>query len=335
MYHLAGAPSAPDGGYDADIVILSLDRADETIAAIASSLAQRGCTRHVWVVDQGSSMASLRRLIAAVAGREDATLVALSRNHGVAGGRNHGSAMGHGRVIIALDNDAEFAAPDTAASMIAALDTDPALAVIGCRIVAFDGGRDDLSSWGYPAALLPHAAEAFESVTYVGAGHAIRRAAWDDAGGYDGALFFCWEEYDFALRAIARGWRLRYRGDIVIRHKVAAEHRVRWPGHRWYYFVRNRLYIGRKHGDSWLSLAPRAAGYFVRGLRNGLALDTARAVIAAARMVPPAPLEPLPRPALEYLRRHDTAWRGSWFARLGREVCALLPEPPPLPRQQR
>ena len=90
MYHLAGAPSAPDGGYDADIVILSLDRADETIAAIASSLAQRGCTRHVWVVDQGSSMASLRRLIAAVAGREDATLVALSRNHGVAGGRNHG-----------------------------------------------------------------------------------------------------------------------------------------------------------------------------------------------------------------------------------------------------
>jgi GT2 family glycosyltransferase len=82
-------------------------------------------------------------------------------------------------------------------------------------------GDDDLSSWGYPSALLTSTRETFEAATFVGAGHAIRRAAWDDAGGYDARLFFCWEEYDFCLRAIARFWRARYRGDIVVRHKVS------------------------------------------------------------------------------------------------------------------
>jgi hypothetical protein len=34
-------------------------------------------------------------------------------------------------------------------------------------------------------------------VTFVGAGHAIQRVAWEQASGYDDSLFFCWEEYDF------------------------------------------------------------------------------------------------------------------------------------------
>ena len=33
-HHIAGAAGAPDCEYDADVVILSLDRAEETIAAI-------------------------------------------------------------------------------------------------------------------------------------------------------------------------------------------------------------------------------------------------------------------------------------------------------------
>ena len=74
--------------------------------------------------------------------------------------------------------------------------------------------------------------------------------AWQQAGGYDSRLFFCWEEFYFCLRAIALGWRVRYRGDIVIRHKVAAERRVDWSSARWFYFVRNRLYIERKLGRS-------------------------------------------------------------------------------------
>ncbi|MDQ2802467.1 MAG: glycosyltransferase family 2 protein [Pseudomonadota bacterium] len=111
----------------ADVVILALDRPEETEAAIASALAQQGVSRHVFVVDQGSHANSLARLARAVAGREDATLVSLRRNLGVAGGRNRGAALGHGRVIVGLDNDALFGGPDTLARAVAGFEDDPAL----------------------------------------------------------------------------------------------------------------------------------------------------------------------------------------------------------------
>ncbi len=325
MQHIAGARSAPDGDYDADVVILALDRAEETEQAVTSALAQEGVDRHVFVVDQGSRPENLARLAAAVAGRADATLVRLDRNWGVAGGRNRGSALGHGRVIVALDNDAEFADARTLARAVAAMDADPQAAAHAFRIVVFDGGQDDLSSWGYPQSLLPRAGETFGTVTFVGAGHAIRRAAWDDAGGYDDALFFCWEEYDFCLRAIARGWRVGYRGDIVIRHKVSPERRFAWSGTRWFYFVRNRLYIGRKSGEGWLGMAPRIGGYVVKGARNGVLVQTLRALPAAWRMARTAAPTRLPDAARAYLAQNDKAHRGSTLARLRREVLAALP----------
>ena len=49
--HLAGAPSPPSGDYDADIIILALDRPEETRAAIVSAVMQRGISRHITVVD--------------------------------------------------------------------------------------------------------------------------------------------------------------------------------------------------------------------------------------------------------------------------------------------
>ena len=333
MQHIAGAAAPPAQDYDADVVILALDRVVETLQAIASALAQRGLSRHVFVVDQGSQPDNLARLAAAVAGRGDATLLRLARNHGVAGGRNRGSACGHGRVIVALDNDAEFADADTLARAVAALDAAADVAALGFRIVVFADGSDDLSSWGYPPGLLGEAGGAFDSVTFVGAGHAIRRAAWDAAGGYDDALFFCWEEYDFCLRAIARGWRVRYQGDLVIRHKVSAERRFAWSGSRWFYFVRNRLYIGRKWGASWAQLAPRIGGYLLKGARNGVLWQTVRALGAARHMARAVPKAQLPASACAYLAANDTARRGTLRARLRREVLAALPgqSKPPAP----
>jgi GT2 family glycosyltransferase len=324
--HVAGAAGPPAGHYDADVVILSLDRPVETTAAIRSALAQAGVSRHVFVIDQGSRPEALAYVAGVVASRDDATLVALDRNHGVAGGRNHGSALGHGRVIFGLDNDAEFADGATLASAVAALDADPTLAAIGCRIKLHATDDDDLSSWGYPVSLLPRAGAAFDAVTFVGAGHAIRRTAWDSCGGYDAALFFCWEEFDFCLRAIEQGWRIRYRGDIVVRHKVSAERRCAWSGTRWFYFVRNRLYIGRKWGAGWWSLAPRFAGYIFKGVRNGMLRQTLRALPAAIRLSSGVAMRRHSPAALAYLRANDTQHRGWWLTKPWREGLRRLPD---------
>ncbi len=330
---IAGAPG-PDGPVDADVIILAMDRAAETIAAIASARAQVQVTKHVWIADQGSRPEALSAIAAAVLGAPDVTLMSLERNHGVAGGRNRATALGTARVVFALDNDAEFDAPDTLARAVAALDADPHIAAVACRILVHATGGDDLSSWGYPSRLLPHAAESFDAATFVGAGHALRRRDFEAAGGYDEALFFTWEEFDLALRLINMGRRIRYRGDIAIRHKVSAEHRVGWTGTRWHHFVRNRLYVAMKHGTTPVGLLPRFVAYQVKGARNGVlsqGLRAGPAALAMARRFRPAPgtehLYGTTPASRAYLARTDAAHRGGPLTRLRGEVLGSLQAP--------
>lgn len=318
--HTAPAP-------DAEVIILTLNRADDSVAAIRSALDQVGVHRRVLVLDQGSNGSELERLAAAVRDRRDAALYRTDRNLGVGGGRNVLTALGTARVIVGIDNDAVFGDPSTLSRMVATLDAAPDVAAIGCRIVTDATGTDDLSSWGYPASMLPRAGGWFDTVTFVGAGHAIRRDAWDQAGPYDAGLFFCWEEYDFCLRAIAKGWRIAYRGDLVIRHKVSPEQRQTWSDRRWFHFVRNRLYIERKTGAGWVELLPRIGGYAIKGLLHGLPGPTLRAIIAATAMTPDHPIR-LSKAALAYLARHDTARRGGLWQRWKNEVLGRLPDQP-------
>lgn len=318
--YVAGAARPPRGGYDADIVILSLNRPAETQEAIASALAQRGLSRHVTVLDQGSSAEALQRIAAFVSDRDDATLLVAQENLGVPGGRNAASDFGHGRVIIGLDNDAEFAWADTAARAVRTMDEAPELAALGFRILRHGTPHDDASSWGYPPAMLARANASFNTVTFVGAGHAIRRAAWEQIGGYDPSLFFCWEEYEFCLRALAAGWSVRYDGRIAVTHKVSAEQRVCWSCDRWFYFVRNRLRIERRWGASWFGLGPRMAGYVIRGALNRQGVNTLLAIAAARQADANGRRFRKTRAMREYMLANDGAWRRGLIRRLRGDV---------------
>jgi GT2 family glycosyltransferase len=315
----------PTGNYDADILILSLDRVAETEAAIRSALGQEGLTRHLIVFDQGSSEATLTRLRAAIGLRADALLASAGGNLGVAEGRNRAAALGHGRVLIALDNDAVFADSGVAVRAVTLLDEQPRLAALGFRIMNGDGSDEDHASWGYPEALRARAADRFASATFVGAGHAIRRATWDAVGGYDPALFFTWEEFDFALRAIDQGWELLHAGDLAVHHKLARECRVDWSERRWFLFVRNRLYIARKWRIPLAALCIRAAAYCVKSMRLGLTRQSWDAAVSAFKMPLPAPPRCMSAGGLAYLRAADSAWRGGFWSRWRSEVATGLP----------
>ncbi|MCB8876041.1 glycosyltransferase family 2 protein [Acidisoma silvae] len=321
---IAGQPPAA-GSYDADIVILSLDRADETEAAIRSALAQTGLSRHLIIFDQGSTPETLARFADLIAGRSDAILLAGDRNLGVAGGRNRASACGRGDVIIGLDNDATFATAATAAQAVGTLRAAPDCAVVAFRILDGDGHTDDSEAWGYPDALRPRAAERFACATFVGAGHAIRRTAWNQLGGYDPVLIFTWEEFDFALRAVAAGWRLLYAGDIAVHHKRATAGRMNWGERRWFFFVRNRVYVARKWRRGPAGQLPLLIAYLLKSLRIGLPCQGLRGLRAGLGMVLPAPPATLGPASQDYLWETDGRWRGGLWQRLRREVFAALP----------
>jgi hypothetical protein len=91
---------------------------------------------------------------------------------------------------------------------------------------------------------------------------------------------------------------------------------------------RNRLYIERKWGHSWLWLGPRIAGYLLKGARNAALLQTLHALRAAIRLSAGVRQECLSAGACSYLRAADTAHRGSLLLRLRREVLGMLPTPP-------
>jgi GT2 family glycosyltransferase len=266
-----------------DVIILSLNRVEDTIAAIESALEQEGVPVSTYVVDQGSAPDQLERLRRFVSGKP-VVLHELGRNIGVPGGRNVASRLGQAPVIIALDNDAVFASSTTAKCAAERLVVEPQLGAIGFRILNYFTGKDDVSSWGYPRALLPRSEEEFPAAMFVGAGHAIRRTAFEAAGGYDDSLFFAWEELDLSYRILNRGYLIRYVPAVAVRHKVSPEGRVRWSNGRFYYTVRNRLYLHAKYGASRWRIVRSACGFAVKGARNGALTQTFRAIKDAIGM---------------------------------------------------
>jgi GT2 family glycosyltransferase len=326
---LCGA-APPDGGYDADIIILTLNRFNDTIDAVDSALRQTGALIHVTILDQGSEPAVLARFTEAFAERANLWFFACPQNSGVGAGRNLLTSLGHGRIIVALDNDATFQSDTTVAAALTAFDLTPELGALGFKILAKNGIDLDASSWGYPASLLSRAHDCFTATTFVGAGHAIRRTAWQAAGGYDPWLFFTWEEYDFCLRAIAAGWTVRYDGSISVIHKVAAENRLAWNGARTRLSMRNRLLVARKWRTSWLALLPRIGLYLWRASLKGRPGAACLGLIDAIRQDHVLPKQTMPGRLRDYLSRHDRAHRGKPVQGI-RALTIRLKRPPSHP----
>lgn len=267
-----------------DVVVLSWNRIDETVDAIESALAQKGVELNVHIVDQGSTPTNLARLRSFVAGKPNVLLRELGRNVGVAMGRNIATHIGDAPIVVAIDNDAVFADEHMLTRVVERLEREPELGAIAFRILNYYTGEDDDVSWDYPAALRPRSAEEFHATRFVGAGYAVRRHAFEAAGGYDSTLFFGGEERDLCYRILNLGYYIKYAPELIVRHRVDPEARIQWSRGRYYYAVRNTLFIEYKFGTPWLSLARAVAGMTAKGFYNGLVSQTLRAIVDATAM---------------------------------------------------
>jgi GT2 family glycosyltransferase len=314
-----------------DVIILSWNRVEDTLAAIASAAGQQDVDLKILIVDQGSEPSNLARVEAMVAELSCARLLRLSRNVGVPAGRNLAAAMGNAPTIVALDSDAEFADPRVLARAVERLEAEPNLCAIGFAVINYFTGETDWSSWDYPNHCSPD--REFMATRFVGAGHAIRRRTFEAVGAYDERLMFCGEELDVCYRMLNLGQRIVYAPSLAVLHKVTLEQRLFWEGGRYFQTVRNALYTLYKFHTGWLRIGVAACAFLLRGLRNGIGLHAVRGMLAAIPMCLAFAREPrgkalyrLSPETWRYIRDCEPSRRDPWFSKLRRQLT-------PLPRQ--
>ena len=260
-----------------DVIILSLERASDTVECITSALAQE-CLGRVIVIDQGSSQET-QAVLAELFSNDDRVLLHLGlTNLGVPGGRALGCKLATAEYVVAIDNDAVFEGTTVLKDVHSLFEGDDRLGAISFRIDVHSNGGLDHQSWAHRLDYTDRAGDTFDCVQFIGAGHALRARAYREAGGYDTELFFYWEELAVSYRLISLGYKVVHAGFIVVRHKVSSEQRIEWKSGRFYYFTRNRVAIeGRLLGNRTRG-SMYAFWYLVLGARRGLAREALRGI---------------------------------------------------------
>ena len=215
-------------------VVLSMGtRPAEFPRAMESLLAQRGVDLEVVVVGNGWAPTGLP---------DSVRTVHLPENVGIPEGRNVGAAAVGGDVIFFYDDDAYLPTDDVVARLVEVLDRDPRVGAVQPRPVDPTGAASPGRWVPRPGARDPLRPG---PVAWVWEGtFAIRRAAFEAAGGWPGHFFYGHEGIELMWRVWDQGYVGWYAPDIVMNHPATSPTR-----HAVYYRMnaRNRVWVARRN----------------------------------------------------------------------------------------
>ena len=257
----------------------------------------------VIVVDNASSDESREMLQRYADANPALRVLALDENRGFAGGNNAGARIARAELLAFLNNDTRVHAGWLEA-LRAPLQRDAAIGFTTARLVymhdpsIIDSAGDGWTRWG-GAFKRGHgrAAEAYGTPGEVfgacGAAFLIRRALFDELGGFDEDFFLAFEDVDLSYRARLLGHRCVYVPDAIVEHAGSAslgrlsESAVRL-GQRnveWVYFIDTPWPLLLRSLPGHCLLLAAASLYFLRAGRLGAFVKAKLAALAAWRTV--------------------------------------------------
>ncbi len=220
----------------------------------------------VSVVDNGGSP------LAASGAHAGVRVFSPGRNLGYGAACNLAAREGSGEFLLLLNNDVELE-PGAARAMAAVLEREPRVAAVGPRLL--DARRRPIRSifraptprrvlfeslflprlfpgipffHGHHTAYSSHR-KARDVETLSGAALLLRRAAFDEVGGFDESFFFYAEESDLLARLRRAGWRVRFDPAArVVHHGGLASAGVERTELDRRLFEGLRLYARKHHG---------------------------------------------------------------------------------------
>lgn len=184
----------------------------------------------VIVVDDASSDGTAAYVAAEF---PEVRVLTLAHNSGFITACNAGVAAAHGEVLVLLNNDTE-AEPGWLAALVMALVEHPEAGSAASKMLLFDRrdtlhtAGDQMGKDGIPRnrGVWEKDEGQYDEQRWVfgpcGGAAAYRRAAWQQAGGFDPALWMYMEDVDLAWRLQRLGWRSIYAPDARVYHQLSA-----------------------------------------------------------------------------------------------------------------
>ena len=251
---------------DLSIIVISYNTREMTLACLASVYAETTTPFELIVVDNASDDGSAEAIAEAF---PDATLIAETTNHGFAAAHDVALPRASAPWVLLLNPDTVVLDGAIDALMAFAKDT-PDAGIWGGRTLFGDRSLNPASCWGKPTLfslisrlfflsnLFP-ASELLNSeeigrwprdtprdVDIVqGSFFLMRRADWDDLGGFDPDFTMYGEEVDLCLRAKARGFQPRMTPNATIIHHGGGSETVR--ADKMVRLMRARIEVIKRH----------------------------------------------------------------------------------------
>jgi GT2 family glycosyltransferase len=214
------------------------------------------------------------------------TYVRTPLNIGV-GARNLGLRRAAGEIIICLDDDVFGIDERAIATVRRAFETDARLGAINFKVL--DPYTERVCNWVHHCTVEDFADRTFDTYEITEGAVAFRKAAVEAAGYYPDYFFLSHEGPDLAYRMMDAGYRVEYRGAIVVEHWHASSGRK--PGMCYYFDTRNQYWLAARNlpaGPAFRYLARGQASTFVYAVRDGFLGHWLRAVKDGLRGAPRA-----------------------------------------------